>query len=202
MYLPKDTCLFMKLVFATHNPGKLVEVQRLLPESIQLLSLDDIGCTAEIPENGLTLEENALAKAVYVKENYGLDCFADDTGLLTDALGGAPGVWSARYAGPEKDPVQNMNKLLRELGGNSNRAARFKTVIALIQDGETHYFTGVAEGTIIEKARGEEGFGYDPIFQPASESRTFAEMTLEEKNLISHRGKALEKLSNFLNKRS
>ncbi len=189
----------MKLVFATHNPGKLKEVQRLIPESIQLLSLDDIGCDEDIPENGQTLEENALAKAQYVKQNYGMDCFADDTGLLTDALGGAPGVWSARYAGPERDSVQNMNKLLDELKGVSDRTARFKTVIALIIDNQTHFFPGIAEGTIIEKAKGDGGFGYDPIFQPEGETRTFAEMALEEKNLISHRGKALEKLSKYLN---
>lgn len=191
----------MKLVFATHNPGKLREVQRLLPESIQLLSLDDIGCTEEIPENADTLEENALAKAQYVREKYGLNCFADDTGLLTDALDGAPGVWSARYAGPEKDSIQNMKKLLRELEGESNRAAHFKTVIALILDDETYYFSGIAEGTITENAAGSEGFGYDPIFQPEGESRTFAEMTLAEKNRISHRAKALEKLSYFLKNR-
>ncbi|MDX1315690.1 MAG: RdgB/HAM1 family non-canonical purine NTP pyrophosphatase, partial [Eudoraea sp.] len=141
-----------------------------------------------------------LAKALYVKDKYGLDCFADDTGLLTDALGGAPGVWSARYAGPENDPVRNMNKLLQELSGESNRAAHFKTVIALILNGETHFFSGVAKGTIIESPKGNEGFGYDPVFLPEGESRTFAEMTLAEKNLISHRGKALEKLSKFLNK--
>jgi XTP/dITP diphosphohydrolase len=189
----------MKLVFATHNSGKLREVQQLLPKSIQLLSLDDIGCTEEIPENGQTLEENALAKAQYVKDTYGLDCFADDTGLLTDALGGAPGVWSARYAGPEKDPVANMNKLLQELEGKSNRAARFKTAIALIMGGETLLFAGEVEGSIIEKARGHGGFGYDPVFRPEGETRTFAEMSLAEKNRISHRAKALEKLSKFLN---
>lgn len=188
----------MKLVFATHNSGKLREVQRLLPENIKLLSLDDIGCDEEIPEDGQTLEENALAKAQYVKKRYGLDCFADDTGLLVDALSGAPGVWSARYAGPEKNPIRNMAKLLRELEGESNRTARFKTVIALILDGETHLFSGEAEGTIIEEAKGVEGFGYDPVFLPDGETRTFAEMTLAEKNLISHRAKALEKLSKFL----
>ncbi len=192
----------MKLVFATHNSGKLKEVEKLLPKNIELLSLDDIGCNEDIPENGQTLEENALAKAQYVKNNYGLDCFADDTGLLTDALGGAPGVWSARYAGPKKDPVQNMNKLLHELEGQSNRAARFKTEIALILNGETSVFSGVAEGAIIEKARGDGGFGYDPIFIPEGENRTFAEMSLAEKNRISHRAKALEKLSNYLNKLS
>ena len=192
----------MKLVFATHNSGKLKEVEKLLPKNIELLSLDDIGCNEDIPENGQTLEENALAKAQYVKNNYGLDCFADDTGLLTDALGGAPGVWSARYAGPKKDPVQNMNKLLHELEGQSNRAARFKTVIALILKGETSVFSGVAEGTIIEKAKGDGGFGYDPVFVPEGEHRTFAEMSLAEKNRISHRAKALEKLSKYLNKLS
>ncbi|MCX2720203.1 non-canonical purine NTP diphosphatase [Lentiprolixibacter aurantiacus] len=190
----------MKLVFATHNQGKLIEVQRLLSKNIELVSLDDIGCREDIPENGLTLEENALAKAQHVKDKYGLDCFADDTGLLTDALGGAPGVWSARYAGPERDPLQNMNKLLQELQGVSNRSARFQTAIALILEGRTHFFSGVAEGTIIETARGNKGFGYDPIFLPEGETRTFAEMTLAEKNLISHRGKALKKLSKFLSK--
>lgn len=189
----------MELVFATHNLGKLKEVQRLLPNSIQLLSLDDIGCTDEIPEDGQTLEENALAKAKFVKNTYGLDCFADDTGLLVDALGGSPGVWSARYAGPEKDPVQNMNKLLTELLGESNRTARFKTSIALILKGETHFFSGVAEGSIREEPMGREGFGYDPVFQPEGESRTFAQMAMSEKNAISHRGKALEQLSRHLN---
>ena len=192
----------MKLVFATHNSGKLKEVEKLFPKNIELLSLDDIGCNEDIPENGQTLEENALAKAQYVKNNYGLDCFADDTGLVTDALGGAPGVWSARYAGPKKDPVQNMNKLLHELEGQSNRAARFKTVIALVLNGETSIFSGVAEGMIIEKARGDGGFGYDPVFVPEGEHRTFAEMSLAEKNRISHRAKALEKLSKHLNKLS
>jgi len=188
----------MDLVFATHNLGKLQEVQRLIPKNIRLLSLDDIGCKEEIPENGLTLKENALAKAQFVKNTYGKDCFADDTGLLVDALGGAPGVWSARYAGPEKDPIQNLHKLLIDLKGESNRSARFKTTIALILHGETHFFSGVAEGTIVRTPMGSAGFGYDPVFKPAGESRTFAQMTLEEKNIISHRGKALDKLSRHL----
>ncbi len=189
----------MELVFATHNQGKLLEVQRLLPKSIKLLSLEDISCHEDIPETGETLEENALVKAEYVTSRYGYDCFADDTGLLVDTLNGAPGVLSARYAGPEKDPEANMAKLLREMAGAENRKAHFKTVIALIMQGKSKLFTGMAEGNIIEKARGDQGFGYDPIFSPLGDQRTFAEMSLSEKNRISHRGKALEKLITYLN---
>lgn len=189
----------MELVFATHNQGKLLEVQRLLPKSIKLLSLEDISCHEDIPETGETLEENALVKAEYVTSRYGYDCFADDTGLLVDTLNGAPGVLSARYAGPEKDPEANMAKLLREMAGAENRKAHFKTVIALIMQGKSKFFTGIAEGNIIEKARGDQGFGYDPIFSPLGDQRTFAEMSLSEKNRISHRGNALEKLITYLN---
>ena len=189
----------MELVFATHNQGKLLEVQRLLPKSIKLLSLKDISCHEEIPETGDTLEENALAKAEYVTSRYGYNCFADDTGLLVDALNGAPGVLSARYSGPQKDPKANMAKLLGALGGVENRKARFKTVIALILQGKTNFFTGIAEGTITEEKRGEKGFGYDPIFLPLGEEHTFAEMSLSEKNQISHRAKALKKLTKYLN---
>ena len=189
----------MELVFATHNTGKLKEVQRLLPPSIRLLSLDDIGCWDDIPEDGATLEENALAKAQYVKTKYGLDCFADDTGLVVDALGGAPGVRSARYAGPNKDSDQNMAKLLQELAGQTERTARFKTVIALILNGETTFFSGIAEGSITHQKEGSEGFGYDPVFKPEGAKRTFAQMTLQEKNEISPRAKALQKLTQYLN---
>ncbi|MBT8221758.1 MAG: non-canonical purine NTP diphosphatase [Eudoraea sp.] len=189
----------MELVFATHNAGKLLEVQRLLPKSIKLLSLEDIACHKEIPETGDTLEENALVKAQYVTSHYGYDCFADDTGLLVDALNGAPGVLSARYSGPEKDPKANMAKLLKEMKGEQNRKARFKTVIALIIQGKPNFFTGIAEGTITEEKRGNQGFGYDPIFLPLGAQQTFAEMSLSEKNQISHRAKALEKLTKYLN---
>ena len=188
----------MKLVFATHNEGKLREVQRLMPKNIELLSLADIGCHDEIPETGATLEENALAKARYVKNHYGYDCFADDTGLLVDALKGAPGVFSARYAGPEKDANQNMDKLLREMEGVVARTARFKTVIALVIAGKETFFVGTAEGSITTQKRGAEGFGYDPVFIPEGDSRTFAEMSMSEKNEVSHRAKALAALVNYL----
>ncbi len=189
----------IELVFATHNPGKLEEVQRLLPKNIKLLSLEDIGCHDDIPETGITLEDNALAKAQFVKTRYGYDCFADDTGLLADALKGDPGVLSARYAGPEKDPIANMARLLQELEGSKNRKAHFKTVIALIAQGKSELFTGIANGSIINEKRGDQGFGYDPIFVPNGAERTFAEMSLSEKNQISHRAKALEKLIYYLN---
>ena len=189
----------IELVFATHNPGKLEEVQRLLPKNIKLLSLEDIGCHDDIPETGITLEDNALAKAQFVKTRYGYDCFADDTGLLADALKGDPGVLSARYAGPEKDPMANMARLLQELEGSKNRKAHFKTVIALIAQGKSELFTGIANGSIINEKRGDQGFGYDPIFVPNGAERTFAEMSLSEKNQISHRAKALEKLIYYLN---
>lgn len=191
----------MKLVFATHNPDKLREVQELLGEQIELLSLNDLSLFEEIPETSATLEGNALLKAQYVQKKKGCDVFADDTGLEVAALNGEPGVFSARYAGPQKDATDNMDKLLRELQEVSDRSARFRTVIALLIGGEEHLFEGVVEGRITLKKSGAEGFGYDPIFLPNDSNRTFAEMGSHEKNRISHRGRAIEKLVRFLRNR-
>lgn len=189
----------MKIVFATNNQHKLSEICQILGDSIEVLSLKDIGCDVDIPETGSTLEENALQKAQYVYDHYHIDCFADDTGLEVDALGGAPGVYSARYAGGEgHDSEANMARLLRELGENNNRRARFRTVIALIQQGEVHEFEGIVNGQIIRERRGGEGFGYDPIFQPDGYDQTFAELGLEVKNNISHRARATQKLADYL----
>ncbi len=187
-----------KLVFATGNPHKIAEVNRLLNGRYQILGLKDIGCTEELPETQPTIQGNALQKARFVYNKYGVDCFAEDTGLEIDALGGQPGVHTARFAGDAKDPDANMNKVLRLLEGRSDRSARFRTVIALILDGEEHLFEGIAEGTILSEKTGEQGFGYDPIFQPLGYDRSFAQMTPEEKNAISHRGKAVRKLIEFL----
>lgn len=192
----------MKLVFATHNDHKLKEVQQLLPESIELLSLKDIQCFDEIPETGETLEENAKIKADFVTQTYGLDCFSDDTGLLVNALDGAPGVYSARYAGEQKNAQDNMGKLLLELNGKENRNAHFKTVIHLNLEGQSHTFNGIVEGTITHKEQGSGGFGYDPIFQPNGYNKTFGELPPKTKNAISHRGRAIQKLVNFLKNRS
>ncbi len=188
----------MKLVFATNNKHKLKEVQTLLPNTIELLSLDTIGCDEDIPETQLTIEGNALQKANYVKEHYGYDCFADDTGLEVNALNGAPGVYSARYAGPNRNAANNNSKLLKELSTKADRTARFKTVIALVLNGKTHTFEGICQGTITEMRKGEDGFGYDPLFQPEGFDKTFAEMTLEQKNELGHRGKAIQKLIQHL----
>jgi len=200
----------MKIVFATNNEHKLSEIRSILGDSIEVLSLNDIGCHVDIPETGTTLEENALQKAEYVYSHYHIDCFADDTGLEVDALGGAPGVYSARYAGGEgHDSEANMTRLLKELGDNDNRKARFRTVIALIQKRdvcpcgctsikEVHRFEGIVDGQIIRERRGGEGFGYDPIFQPDGYDQTFAELGLEVKNLISHRARATQKLAEYL----
>lgn len=189
----------MKLVFATHNQNKFEEVKVLMPKHIELLSLNMIACFDEIEENGNTLEENAQIKAAYVTDTYGYNCFSDDTGLLVDALGGAPGVYTARYAGEAKDANANMNKLLNELTGHSNRFAHFKTAIALHVNGEKHFFNGVVEGTIAKEQAGAKGFGYDPIFIPEGYDKTFAELPLNIKNKISHRGRAIQKLLAFLN---
>ena len=199
----------MKIVFATNNEHKLSEIRSILGDSIEVLSLNDIDCHVDIPETGTTLEENALQKAEYVYNHYHIDCFADDTGLEVDALGGAPGVYSARYAGDGHDSEANMTKLLHELGENDNRKARFRTVIALIQKRdvcpcgctsikEVPRFEGIVEGQIIRERRGGEGFGYDPIFQPDGYDQTFAELGLEVKNLISHRARATQKLAEYL----
>ena len=192
----------MKIVFATNNQHKLSEIRSILGETIEVLSLKDINCDVDIPETGKTLEENALQKAQYIYDHYHLDCFADDTGLEVEALNGAPGVYSARYAGGEgHDSEANMTKLLHELGENNNRKARFRTVIALIQQAQVHEFEGIVEGQIIRERRGGEGFGYDPIFQPDGYNMTFAELGTDIKNQISHRARATKKLADYLLKK-
>ena len=188
----------LELVFATHNRNKLEEVQQLLPDSIKLLSLSDIDCNEEILETADTLEGNAILKANYITENYGFDCFADDTGLEVDVLGGAPGVFSARYAGADCSSEDNMTKLLAELDKSSNRNAQFTTVIALNLHGKQYLFEGYCKGKILIEKQGEHGFGYDPIFKPLGFEASFAKMTLKEKGQISHRGKAVAKLVAFL----
>lgn len=186
------------LVFATSNPHKVREVNQLLGDQFEIRSLKDIGCSEEIPETQDTIKGNALQKARYLKQHYDQDCFAEDTGLEIDALDGAPGVYTARYAGPQRDPQDNMQKVLDELADTSVRSARFRTVIALILDGKEHVFEGIAEGTIAEQLSGAKGFGYDPIFVPQGYDQTFAEMDATEKNAISHRGKAVDLLARFL----
>ena len=206
----------MKIVFATNNQHKLDEIRSILGDTIEVLSLKDIGCDVDIPETGQTLEENALQKAQYIYDHYHISVFADDTGLEVDALNGAPGIYSARYASMEAgaheashDADANMSRLLRELGENNNRRARFRTVIALILKKdvcpcgctsikEIHQFEGIVEGQIIKERRGGEGFGYDPIFQPDGYEETFAELGMEIKNHISHRARAVKKLADFL----
>ena len=190
----------MKLVFASNNKNKIQEIQALVPNTIQIVSLDDIGCTEDIPETANTIEGNAILKANYVTEKYGYDCFADDTGLEVDALNGAPGVYSARYAGEQKDANDNMDKLLLELKDKSNRNANFKTVICLNFKGKQHFFTGIINGKIIDEKIGTNGFGYDPIFVAEGFDKTFAELSLNEKSTISHRGIAVRKLITFLTK--
>lgn len=188
----------MELVFATQNRNKLAEIQQLMPEGIELKGLADIGCDDDIPETAPDLEGNAIQKAKYVYEKFGLNCFSDDTGLEIEALNGAPGVLSARYAGLEKDAESNMEKVLNELNDSESRKARFRTAIALIIDGKEYLFEGIVEGEILKNKQGNQGFGYDPIFQPEGENRSFAEMTMAEKGTMSHRKRALEKLLDFL----
>jgi len=190
----------MKIVFATHNKNKTKEVAALLP-NIELLSLESINCFDEIQETAVTLEGNAKIKANYVTDRFELNCFADDTGLEVDVLGGAPGVYSARYAGEDGDAEKNMGKLLKAMKEETNRKAQFRTVVVLNLDGKQHVFEGVCEGTILEEKSGSEGFGYDPIFQPKGYKVSFAEMSMEEKGKISHRGQAISKLVAFLNKK-
>ncbi|QIH38089.1 non-canonical purine NTP diphosphatase [Flavobacterium sp. Sr18] len=190
----------MQLVFASNNKNKIHELQSMLPESITILSLESIGCFEDIPETTDTIEGNAIQKANYVKQKYGFDCFADDTGLEVDALNGEPGVFSARYAGEQRNADDNMNKLLVNLSDKNNRAAQFKTVIALNLKGEQHLFTGIAKGAITLEKIGNQGFGYDPIFQPEGFTQTFAQLSLDIKNKISHRGKATQELIAFLKK--
>lgn len=188
----------MKLVFATHNENKFNEVKLLLPRHFELLSLTELGCHEDIPETASTLEGNAKIKADYVSEKYGLSCFSDDTGLLVNALNGAPGVYSARYAGEQKNAVDNMAKLLFELEGTTDRSARFQTSIALNLNGESFFFEGIVTGQITMEKKGEAGFGYDPIFQPDGYEKTFGELPLTVKNKISHRGRAIQKLITHL----
>ncbi|MBP5337908.1 MAG: non-canonical purine NTP diphosphatase [Prevotella sp.] len=195
----------MKIVFATNNAHKLQEVRQILGEKFEVLSLSDIGCHEDIPETGQTLQENAYQKAAYVFNRYHLDCFADDTGLEVEALGGAPGVYSARYAAMEQpaaashDSEANMLRLLRELEGKDNRCARFRTVVALLEHPDRqHYFEGVVQGEITHKRSGAQGFGYDPIFRPEGYDKTFAELGADVKNEISHRARAMKKLADYL----
>lgn len=188
----------MKLVFASNNQNKIKEIQLLLPENIQVLSLEDVGCFEDIPETADTIEGNAILKADYVTQKFGYNCFADDTGLEVEALNGEPGVYSARYAGEQKDANDNMDKLLSNLKDKDNRKAQFKTVIALNLDGRQHLFTGIIKGKIIEEKIGTNGFGYDPIFVADGYVKTFAELTIEEKSGISHRGLAVKQLIDFL----
>ncbi|MGB2761737.1 MAG: non-canonical purine NTP diphosphatase [Maribacter stanieri] len=189
----------MKLVFATHNPNKLKEVQQLVPNQIELINLETIGCTTDIPETADTLEGNAKLKADFVTNNYQLSCFADDTGLLVNSLNDEPGVYSARYAGTQANSNANMDKLLTNLSSKKDRSAYFQTVIALNLNGKTHIFEGKIEGVITASKRGENGFGYDPIFQPNGYKETFAELPLTIKNKISHRALAFKKLITYLN---
>ncbi|MBA3706785.1 MAG: non-canonical purine NTP diphosphatase [Bacteroidetes bacterium] len=188
----------MKLVFATANKNKLIEIQQLIPSTIQLLNLTDINCIEDIPETQSTIEGNASQKAFYVYEKYHFNCFADDTGLEVEVLNGKPGVLSARYAGKNKNANDNMNKILAEMQGITNRKARFKTIISLVIDGKEIHFEGVVNGVILAEKRGNKGFGYDPIFMPDQELRSFAEMELSEKNRISHRAIAVNKLVKHL----
>lgn len=187
-----------KLVFATNNSHKLQEVRAIIGDRLEILSLNDINCHDDIPETADTLQGNALIKARYVREHYGMDCFADDSGLEVDALGGAPGVHSARYATDGHDHKANIAKLLRELDGCSNRKAQFRTVIALILGGEEYLFEGIIPGEIMTEEHGTNGFGYDPVFRPEGFAETFAEMSDSEKNSISHRARAVGKLCAFL----
>ena len=188
----------LKLVFATNNQNKLKEVQAMLT-NFEIVSLGEINCFDEIPETADTLEGNAILKANFITEKYGLNCFADDTGLEVEALNNKPGVYSARYAGKENNAEGNMKKLLLELGDNSNRKAQFRTAVALNINGKQYIFEGICKGTILKEKQGEKGFGYDPIFMPESFNKSFAEMDMNEKGSISHRGKAIEKLVTFLN---
>ena len=190
----------MQLVFASNNKNKIKEIQLLLPKTIQILSLEDIGCFEDIPETADTIEGNAILKANYVTEKFGYNCFADDTGLEVAALNGEPGVYSARYAGEQKDANDNMDKLLLNLKDKSNRLAQFKTVITLHLNGKQTLFTGIIKGKIIEEKIGTNGFGYDPIFVADNYTKTFAELTIEEKSGISHRGLAVKQLVDFCSK--
>lgn len=187
-----------KLVFATHNAHKVDEVRAILPASVELVGLAALGCHDEIPETGNTLRDNALQKAQYIHDRFGVDCFADDTGLEVEALDGAPGVYSARYAGEPADFAKNRAKLLSALAGISNRRAQFRTVVSLILNDKTYFFEGIVTGRIIAEERGVGGFGYDSVFVPDGYDKTFAELPAAVKNSISHRARAMEQLNNFL----
>ena len=191
----------MNICFATNNPHKLQEVSNLLGDAFRILSLKDIGCEDELPETHETLEENSFEKAEYVHRRYGIPCFADDTGLEVNVLNGAPGVYSARFAGPRKDSLDNIKLLLEKLKGSTDRSARFRTVITFIFGRDVHYFEGIIHGKIADQLRGSSGFGYDPVFIPEGYDISFAEMNLEQKNRISHRGIAIRKLVDFLKNR-
>lgn len=188
----------MKIIFASNNTNKVKEIQNQVPSFIQVITLDEIGCTEDIEETGTTIEENAIIKANYITQKYGMPCFADDTGLEIEALNGEPGVYSARYAGEDKNADKNMDLVLEKMQNESNRKAQFKTVFALNINNEQHLFTGIVEGEIRKEKTGTNGFGYDPIFEPEQLGKTFAEMTLDEKNTLSHRGRAVNQLVNFL----
>ena len=188
----------MKLIFASNNKNKIQEIKNQVPDSIEILSLEDIGCMVDIPETADTIEGNALLKADYIKRHYGFNCFADDSGLEVDALHGAPGVYSARYAGENKNDQANNAKLLSELADKTNRKANFKTVIALHYNGEQHLFTGIIKGEILTAEQGDGGFGYDPLFQAEGMTQSFAELSIEQKNAVSHRGRAVSQLVDFL----
>ncbi|ERM83776.1 deoxyribonucleoside-triphosphatase [Rhodonellum psychrophilum GCM71 = DSM 17998] len=188
----------MKICFATNNKKKIEEVKAALGATFTIVSLEEIGCLEELPETGDTLDHNAFQKARYVKEHYGVDCFADDTGLEVDFLAGAPGVYSGRFAGEPRSDQRNVDLLLEKMQGTENRSARFRTVIALILEGKEYSFEGIAEGEITEIRTGVGGFGYDPVFKPQGYEKTFAELSMEEKNIISHRGIAVQALSRFL----
>ena len=188
----------MKLVFATNNKHKLQEVRDIVGDRVEVLSLADIDCHDDIPETADTLQGNALIKARHIYDKYGLDCFADDTGLEVEALGGAPGVYSARYAGEECNSEANMRKLLESLTGKTNRNAQFRTVIALIIEGEERLFNGIVKGTIATEKKGDSGFGYDPVFVPEGHTESFAQMSSEMKNSMSHRFRATQQLGNYL----
>jgi XTP/dITP diphosphohydrolase len=192
----------MTVCFATNNAKKLEEIRQLLEPEYEVSSLADIGCREELPETGHTLEANSKQKAQYVWENYGIACFADDTGLEVEALGGEPGVYSARYAGPERDNEANIDLLLHELQGQENRRARFRTLITWVDDEKVKQFEGIVEGEILPERLGGKGFGYDPVFRPEGAEKTFAQMSMEEKNSMSHRGRALRKLVGFLKEAS
>lgn len=187
-----------ELCFATNNRNKIAEVSQMLEGKYKLLSLEDIGCNEELAEDQDTLEGNSRQKAQYVWEKYNVNCFADDTGLEVDAICGEPGVYSARYAGPQRSDADNINKLLQTLDGQENRKARFRTSITLYLDNQEHQFEGIVNGTIATEWKGDKGFGYDPVFIPEGHDQTFAEMSAAEKNAISHRGRAMQKLIQFL----